>query len=266
MKVVVFGGSGQLGSDIVKSFDNVVAPSHNELNLMNNDQQIKDYLTDHKPDVLINCAAYHQVAQCQEHPHLAFKLNCEVLFPMVKMCNMHGTKLVHISTDYVFSGKNAPYHELSKCNPLNVYGESKLSGERYIAAHSKDFIIGRVSSLFGPKGSSNKGPNFIERIKQSTGELTMVSDQYMSPTYTIDCVNLLKQLIKDDVCGMVHLNNSGSCSWYEFASEIVNLYELDLTLKPVNLNNTLLPLNTTMISNVIESRSWRDGLVDYKGE
>ncbi|MDP2647275.1 MAG: sugar nucleotide-binding protein [Desulfobacterales bacterium] len=139
---------------------------------------------------------------------------------MALACQGGDIKIVHFSTDYVFAGDgNTPYCEDDACQPLNVYGESKLAGERYLQELSRNFLLVRTAWLYGPRGK-----NFVKTIleKAATVEtLKVVDDQRGSPTYTYDLATAVKRLVEDGASGIFHITNEGNCSWYEFARAIL---------------------------------------------
>ncbi len=261
-RVLIFGGSGQLGSEMVEVFGGF-APSHNILSVCDYGA-VYETITTYNPDLVINCTAYHNVGECEKHPRTAHAMNCEVVKNMVNACNKVDATFVHFSTDYVFDGKKgSPYYENDAVNPLNEYGRSKVCGEQYILDNSKDFIIGRVSSLFGKLGHSNKGLNFVEKVLNSEVDMPVVNDQIMSPTYCEDVAMGLKLLLSDDFRGVVHMNNGGCCSWYEFACKIKEMAGLSIDIIPVKSSTYKTPRNSSMSSNVYYGPHWIKALAHY---
>ena len=192
-----------------------------------------------------------------------------------------GAKLVHISTDYVFSGESVshstPYTEFDTPLPLNVYGRSKLAGEDMVRHLCQRHFIVRTSALFGVAGSSGKGGNFVETILQlarERSELRVVSDQVFSPTYTRDLAGKLAQLINTEYYGIFHITNSGSCSWYEFAKEILNLAGLRTPAIPITTPTaspqearrpgfSVLDNYHLRLLGMDDMRPWQEALRDY---
>jgi len=173
-----------------------------------------------KPDIVIHAAAFTAVDECERQPALALKVNAEGTRNVALACREASVPLLYISTDYVFDGQKAePYVESDLPNPLNVYGCSKLEGERHVSDLVARFWIVRTSWLFGPMGR-----NFVRTIlgKASCGEpLRVVSDQVGSPTYTMDLAEKLEEVIQRGDTGIYHVTNQGHCSWYEFAVDII---------------------------------------------
>ena len=228
-KIVIVGANGMLAQKVIEAAD----PAATVIRLDLPDFDITDRtavlckMRDICPDVVINCAAYTQVDKCETEESLAFRVNGEgpgFLAEAAKECD---AVLVHISTDYVFAGDSGtPYREDDPVGPLSVYGRSKLKGERAIIASGllRYFIL-RTSWLYGPGG-----PNFVEtvlRLAAEREELRIVSDQIGSPTYTGDLARAIFALLQktDDMggslYGIYHFSGAGSCSWYDFASDIV---------------------------------------------
>lgn len=141
------------------------------------------------------------------------------------------SKLVYISTDYVFDGSaSSPYHEFSPVSPLNVYGQSKLAGENYVRDFHSRFFIVRTSWVFGTLGD-----NFVKKMLKlchTTAQLTVINDQIGCPTYTVDLAKSIIELMNSDKYGIYHISNTGSCSWYEFAKEIFQQSNIHANLKP----------------------------------
>ena len=166
-------------------------------------------------DVLINCAAQTNVDRCETEPNEAFALNAEAPQALAEVCAQKKARLVHISTDYVFDGaKSERYTEADEANPISVYGESKLEGERRVLAVSSDHLVVRVSWVFGPDR-----PSFIDWIIQQAREkesVAAVADKFSTPSYTLDIAEMLRPLLEARTSGIVHVANGGQCSWREY--------------------------------------------------
>lgn len=266
-RILVLGGSGQLGSEVVDKFD-CIAPSHDQLNVCKT-TEVYNYITELMPDIVINCTAYHNVGECEKHPKIAHAMNCVVVKSLVDACNKVEATLVHFSTDYVFDGrKGMPYYENDKVCPINEYGRSKVCGEQYMVDNCNDYIIGRVSSLYGKLGHSNKGPNFVEKVLGATEPMGVVADQIMSPTYCGDVVDGLETLLKSDQRGIIHMSNAGYCSWYEFAYKIKELSNLSIDIEPISIDSFDMPYSTPRNSALSTHSSfympyWVNGLTHY---
>jgi len=278
MRVAVIGASGQLGSDLVKVFEDVIPLTHKDIEVT--DLSSCEILKELKPDIVINTAAYHKTDECEENPEKTFLVNSVGARNVALICREIGAIDVYISTDYVFDGsKEEPYTEDDIPNPINVYGVSKYAGEiltRYIC--DKHYII-RVSSLFGVVGASGKGGNFVETmIKRAKAgdELNVVNDITMSPTYTKDAAIAIKKIIFYKLpYGIYHVTNDGSCTWYEFAKAIFEITGIDAKLNPITSDKfptkAKRPKNSALSIEKIKSyginmRHWKDALKDYLKE
>jgi dTDP-4-dehydrorhamnose reductase len=227
MRVAIIGANGQLGSDLVKAFE-----GHEVIPWTRSDFDVRDHaraaeaIASAHPDIVINTAAFHKTEACEDDPQLAFAVNAIAVRNLAQACEACGVTLVHISTDYVFDGeKGAPYTEEDAPRPLNVYGVSKLAGERFVETICQRYYVVRVASLFGLAGASGKGGNFVETLlaKASRGEtLTVVDDITMSPTFSADAAGMIRSIVEHALpFGLYHVTNAGCCTWYTFALEIV---------------------------------------------
>ena len=234
-------------------------------------------ITGLKPDVVVNTAAFHKTDACEDDPLRAFQVNAVGSYNVSRVCNVVGAVHVYISTDYVFSGdKNAPYTEEDDPDPINVYGVSKLAGEGLASTYAPRHYIVRSSSLFGQAGASGKGGNFVEtmiRKASNNEEIKVVDDVRMSPTNTSDLAEGIGKVVKGRLpYGVYHIVNAGSCSWWEFAREIVSMAGFDAPVIPTN--SALYPtkakrpqmsaLSSTRLANYrISLRPWKDALRGY---
>lgn len=237
---MVIGANGQLGSDIVKVLpsEDVIPLTHKDIEIAE-ERSIRSALETYKPDVVINTAAYHRVRDCEKNDLESFRVNSMGARNLAIACKKSKAILVHISTDYVFDGeKKEPYIESDSPRPLNVYGISKLAGEYYIRyLLPKHFII-RTSGLYGSARCRAKGGNFIDlmlRLAKEGDEIEVVSDEILTPTYTLGLARKIGDLIQTDYFGLYHITNNGSCSWYEFAKKIFEFFNLKVNLKAVSI-------------------------------
>lgn len=217
IKTLIIGSSGMLGSDLCKVFPDAVKLTHRDLDITDREQVI-EYILKIKPDIVINAAAYTNVDSCEDNQELAFQVNGYGPGYIAEACAKVGAKLVHFSTDYVFDGSKKEYVESDIPDPINVYGQSKLLGEKKIVENMDDYRIVRISWLFGIHGK-----NFVEamlKLSQEMDTVKVVNDQFGKPTYTMDLANKIKEIIKLNP-GIYHITNDGICSWYEFASAII---------------------------------------------
>lgn len=258
------------------SFD--VVPITHEAADCTNANAVRAILLATQPQIAINCAAYVRVDDCEDHPDEAFRVNAIGAFNIARSCAELNALCVYVSTDYVFDGlKESFYLESDSPSPINVYGTSKLAGEHLVRQAAPRWLIVRMASLFGKTGARGKGGNFIETIlsKAKTGEsLRVVSDVKMSPTYTRDAADALAAILKNGTIGHLHLVNSGACTWYEFAKEILALTGLANQVVPISspTHHATRPKNSSLRSDRLNGlikydlRSWQEALAAYLAE
>lgn len=245
-KVVVVGATGQLGADLVEVFEasgrwEVVGLAHEDIEVTR-PESVQEALRGLKPSVVINTAAFNRVDACEAEAETAFRVNALGALHVARAADGVGALCVYISTDYVFDGRRGagaraePYTEQDRPNPINVYGASKLAGEILTAQGAARQLVVRVASLFGRRGARGKGGNFVTAVlaRARAGEtVRVVHDIVMSPTYTRDAARAMERLVHAGVTGVVHVVNSGMCSWYEFACAVVRLAGLDVRVDPI---------------------------------
>jgi dTDP-4-dehydrorhamnose reductase len=222
-RIAIVGASGQLGSALAAAFAGreIIAPPHAELAFEDRTAVVR-LLEEQRPDVLINCSAFHHVDICEREPARAFAINALAVDAAAEACAARDTAFVTVSTDYVFDGMlGRAYREDDATNPLTAYGASKLSGELLARRHGPRHLIVRTSAVFGPSGTSNKGYTLIERVLQQAqrAETTrMVGDMVFSPSYAPHVARAMRDLIDAGAFGTHHVTNAGACSWYEFVA------------------------------------------------
>lgn len=222
MKVLVLGAGGMLGKDLVPILSvkgQVWARDIDDFDITD-PKRVQREVEALQPQVLVNAAAYTDVDGCESRKELAFAVNAEGARNVARACAAIGGRMIHLSTDYVFDGSSRiPYGEENLPNPRNVYGSSKLQGERYIQEILENHLIVRTEWLYG-----RHGKNFVDTILKYAGqqkELRVVDDQRGSPTFTRDLSLALERLIGMEARGILHVTNSGSCTWFEFARQIL---------------------------------------------
>jgi len=221
-RVLVVGGSGQLGSALVDAYAGreVFAPSHRELDVEDG-EGVRAYIAAHRPELVINCAAFHDVAACEQEPHRAFGVNAIAVDRLAAACAGAGATFATVSTDYVFDGAlRRPYREDDGPAPLNVYGVSKAAGEMLVPRHGGRWVVVRTSGVYGPAGVSAKGPILLERLRAQAlrGEtVRVVDDVTFSPSYAPHAARFVRDLLDAGATGIHHAAGSGACTWYEFA-------------------------------------------------
>lgn len=233
--ILVTGANGQLGTCIKAIANNypscnVVFEDSSSLDITNRNQVLQ-YMSNSQFDYIINCAAYTAVDLAEDNKEKAFEINAKAVENLTIACKRFSSILLHVSTDFVFDGKkNAPYLERDSTHPLNYYGASKLNGEQIIQQALSKYVIIRTSWLF-----SEFGNNFVKtmvRLGQEKKELSIVADQYGSPTYAIDLAHILLTFIASSSTsyGLYHFSNHGATTWYNFAAEIFKLQNQDIRL------------------------------------
>ena len=244
MRIMIIGANGQLGGDLVKVIQDspnqhvVIQMTHQEIEVTDV-QSIKKALETNLPDVVINTAAYHKVDEVEGNPEKAFAVNAIAPWNVAKACKEINAIAVFISSDYVFGGdlsRRSPYSESDLPAPVNVYGASKLAGEALVKIACDQHFIIRTTGLYGVRGASGKGGNFVElmlRLANEGKEIKVVNDQRLTPTYTIDLAQALIRLVETRRYGLYHLTSEGNCTWYEFAAKIFELSELRPNFKHV---------------------------------
>jgi dTDP-4-dehydrorhamnose reductase len=277
MKIAVIGSTGQLGTDLVKTFEN----GHEIIGLTHRDIEVTDYnsclvLKEHLPDIVINTAAFHKTDQCEEEPLKTFNVNAMGARNVAEVSREVEATAVFVSTDYVFDGsKNEPYTEKDVPSPINTYGISKLAGEYFTKLNPKHYVV-RIASVFGAAGASGKGGNFVETMitKAKKGEnISVVDDMWMSPTYTKDASLALKKIVESKLpSGTYHITNSGYCSWYQFAEAIFQITGLNPVLAPLKSEQLKMKAKRPRFSALrstklprygIEMQEWKEALRAY---
>jgi dTDP-4-dehydrorhamnose reductase len=277
MRIAVIGSTGQLGTDVMKTFEN----ANEVIGLAHKDIEVTDYescliLEGHRPDIVINTAAFHKTDQCEEEPLKTFNVNAIGAKNVTTVSKQIEATAIYISTDYVFDGsKNEPYTEDDSPSPINTYGISKVAGEYYTRENPKHYVI-RIASVFGAAGASGKGGNFVETMitKAKKGEsIAVVDDMWMSPTYTRDAAGTLKEIVESKLpFGTYHATNSGCCSWFQFAEEIFKITGLTPFLTPLKSEHLNVKakrprfsaLRSTKLSQYgMDVREWKEALRAY---
>src|SRR5262245_6447611 len=284
MRVAVIGSQGQLGTDLVEVLSSsgryqVTALSHLQADVTDRDRLV-EAIVKVRFDVVVNCAAFTRVEDCEDSPSKALLVNGQGAFEVARACAAAQARCVHISTDYVFSGdKGQPYAEDDPVGPINVYGTSKLAGEMLVRQAADRWLIVRISSVFGRAGSRAKGGNFVETIlsrARSGGQVKIVNDIWMSPTYTRDAALGIEELIRMDASGVFHAPNGGRCTWFEFGSAALKMAGIGAAAEPVSSisypTKARRPRDSSLGSSRLEKtlrhgiRPWEDALMAYLTE
>jgi dTDP-4-dehydrorhamnose reductase len=273
MKALITGGGGQLASDLQALLgEDARSFSHAELDIA--DSAALDRAFDEvQPDVVFNCAAFHNVDVCETEPDSAWAVNVRAVRDLAG----RGAKLIHLSTNYVFDGRREePYGEDDLPNPRSIYALTKLAGEHAALAYGDNALVVRGAGLYGEHGSASKGGNFVQRMltrAREQGQLKMVADQRLQPTFTADLAGALLEAVEKDAGGVVHLTAGGACSWFEFTEAIMQIAGIDVPIEPVQTTiapgQPDRPLNGVLARPRADAlglsplRPWRDALADY---
>jgi dTDP-4-dehydrorhamnose reductase len=277
VRALITGGGGQLASDLQALLgDDARSFTRAQLDIADPDSVSRAF-AEVQPDVVLNCAAFHNVDVCETEPDRAWEVNVRA----VRDLAIRGARLVHFSTNYVFDGtREAPYGEDDRPNPRSIYALTKLAGEYAALAYGDGALVVRTGGLYGEHGSASKGGNFVTRMlaraRERDASLKMVADQRLSPTFTADLAASVLEAVDAGASGIVHLTAGGACSWFHFTQAILEIAGLgDVPLEPVP--TTIAPASPDRPLNGVLARPradalgltplrpWRDALTDYMG-
>ena len=284
MKILITGANGMLAKEVKEKFENgneIILTDVAELDITN-EQAVMEFVTNLKPDYIINCAAYTAVDKAEENYELADKINGDGPTNLAKAAKLAQAKLVHISTDYVFGGDldlSKDYNEDDEKAPVTAYGKTKLHGERGIESNMEEFYIFRTAWLYGVGGN-----NFVKtmtKLGSTREELNVVADQHGSPTYAKDLSDIIYQAIDKKIpYGIYNATNQGNTTWYDFTKEILLQQGIECKVNPVTteeyiemmkITQAKRPINSQMsksklLEQGIEIPDWKDGLKRYLKE
>ena len=234
MRVTIFGASGLLGQDLMREWrgDVVTGLSSRDADIRDG-KRVEMLVQEQRPDWIVLAAAYADVDGCERDPELAFAVNRDGALNVARAAKMAGARLLFLSSDYVFDGrKTAPYEINDARNPQSVYGRSKAEAERSLLELLPSCCIVRTSWLFGLGGKCF--PDTILKLAASRPALDVVNDQRGCPSYTVDLARAVIELCRKNAEGIVHVTNTGDCTWFEFAEEIVRSAGLNTAVRPVS--------------------------------
>lgn len=235
MKVLVTGVKGQLGYDVVgelkKRNIEAVGVDIDEMDITDA-ASVDKVIKEASPDAVIHCAAYTAVDAAEDNVDICRKVNKDGTQNIANVCKELDIKMIYISTDYVFDGEGTrPWEPDDKPDPLNVYGLTKYEGEVAVTSTLSKYFIVRIAWVFGLNGK-----NFIKtmlNLAKTHDSLTVVNDQFGSPTYTYDLARLLVDMVLTDKYGIYHATNEGIITWYDFACKIFETAGLNVKVSPV---------------------------------
>jgi len=278
MTIVLLGADGQLANDLGTALPGrtVVPFGHDQLDIVDR-RRVDEVLRSLRPSVVLNTAAYNRVDDAEEQVESAFATNAFAVRHLARVCENLQCVLVHYSTDYVFGNQkpDRPLTEKDLPAPLNVYGASKLCGEYFVQACCQRHFILRTSGLFGFR-STGPGGNFIEailRAAQRTSLVRVVNDQTCSPSYAADIAEATQHLLQTSAYGTYHVTNTGQCTWYEFAREILRQSALPAECTPITTFEygaravrpgfSVLSNEKLVAVGIPQRPSWQDALSRY---
>jgi len=276
MRWLITGAGGMVGRDLRHALDvrgeEVVALTKSDLDIADS-RRVSQAVSEAKPDVIVNCAAYTKVDQAESEESVANAVNGSAVELLAHAANENDVLLLQLSTDFVFDGaKRTPYEVNDPTNPLSVYGRSKLLGE-HAASHANKHAIVRTSWLFGVHGN-----NFVEamrnQVRKGTDPLRVVNDQRGRPTYTPHLADAVIRIVSHpEARGVVHYADADECTWFDFARAIIEELHAPTTVKPVTTEEFPRPaarpaysvLSTERYERLtgVTPESWREGLREY---
>ncbi|MCI6265414.1 MAG: dTDP-4-dehydrorhamnose reductase [Erysipelotrichaceae bacterium] len=275
MKFLITGVNGQLGHDVKEElmesgYSDILAPTSAEMDITKK-EQVEEIVLDYQPDVIFHCAAYTAVDQAEDEKEKCYDINVNGTKYLTDAASLVQAKIIYISTDYVFDGtKDEGYDVDDETHPVNYYGETKYLGEEIVKKYQNHIIV-RISWVFGINGK-----NFVKtmlRLAETKSELSVVSDQIGSPTYTKDLSKLLVDMSLSDIRGTYHATNEGYCSWYDFAKTIFEVNHIDMKVCPILTKDyktkAKRPLNSRLnkdcldVDNLYRLPDWKDAVERY---
>jgi dTDP-4-dehydrorhamnose reductase len=273
MRVLIIGASGMLGHDLKKEWteDELIPASSSDADIRDA-KQVRALVLRARPDAIVLAAAYTDVDGSERNPELAFAINGQGAENVARAATETRAAILYVSTDYLYDGRSTrAYEPADPIAPLNVYGKSKAAGEAAVEAHATAWCIVRTSWLFGAGGASF--PEKILRAAETRPELTVVADQTGSPTFTRDLARAIRDLVRKKVQGIVNVTNTGSCTWCEFAREVLRQAGRgEIKVTPITTEqaarlakrprySVLAP--TSLDAQGITLRSWQDAVTAY---
>ena len=272
MRVLLFGSSGLLGKALMREWDeDAVTGLGSQDADIRDAERIRKVTHEARPDWIVLSAAYTDVDGCESNTELAFAVNRDGAVNVAAAAKEVGSRLLFLSSDYVFDGKKTtPYETNDLRNPQSVYGRTKAEAETQLLARLPDCCIVRTSWLFGAGGKCF--PDTILKLAASRPALDVVNDQRGSPTYVIDLARAIVSLCRKNAQGIVHATNAGDCTWFEFAQEIVRSAGLTTNVRPTSSERMARPaprpaysvLSPSALNALgISAPSWQDALRRY---
>lgn len=277
-KILIIGAAGQLAFDLIEVLKRnyeIIPATRNDFDVVDSSGAEK-FIKNHKPNIVINAAAYHKTEECELNPEKSFQVNAIGAYNVAKAASDINARIIFFSTDYVFDGSKKFFTESDAPRPLNIWGASRLAGEILVRIANPNHYIIRTSWLFGVHRSS-KGHNFVSLMLEKAGTgspIKVVNDQFGSPTFARDLAGKVLELIEHNApYGIYHITNSGSCSWHGFAKEIFKLTNSRVDLVAINSKDSssrikrpqysVLESENLKKAGIKELRSWNEALAAY---
>ena len=279
MKVLVTGVNGQLGYELAKELNNkgytdILAVDKDEMDITNKDM-VNKVIKNYHPDVIFHCAAWTAVDKAEDEKEACYNVNVNGTKYISEAAKEIDAKLIYISTDYVFDGTKEGLYEIDdEVNPKSIYGETKYEGEQLVRQNVLKHFIVRISWVFGINGN-----NFIKtmlKLAETRNELTVVADQFGSPTYTVDLAKLLVEMSETEKYGTYHANNEGYCNWAQFAEYIFKVNDKEVNVKHITSEEypqkAYRPRNSKLSKQSLDDNgfnrlpSWEDAVERYSKE
>jgi dTDP-4-dehydrorhamnose reductase len=277
MRALLLGGYGQLGTEIRRRWTDwtIEAPTHADVDIEDT-SAIAAAMERDRPDLLINCAAFHNVDRCEAVPERALAVNAIAVDQMARLARDNHVEFLTISTDYVFDGlAKQPYEEGDAAHPISAYGTSKLAGELLVERLESQAYVVRTCGLYGERASTTKGYTFVDRVlaqARASEPVRIVADVVASPTFAGHLAEALMRLVRTRAYGLYHAVNPGPVSWYEFAREVLAQAGIDRTIEPISASEWKAPArrpafsalaNAKLAALGIELPGWQEGIAAY---
>ncbi len=275
MRILITGGNGQLGREcraVLKPDHRVTAVDIEDLDITD-PAGVDAYIKHHRPEVIVNCAAFTQVDDCETNRESARQVNVNGPDNLALCAARYKARLVHISTDYVFDGKKPvpnPYKEADRPNPLSHYGRTKFEGEQAVLKYAGSFIILRTAWLYGFYGKNFLKTILARALAGNRQTLKIVNDQYGSPTWAHRLALQIRHLIQNRAEGIYHASSEGYCTWYELAKRFLEKMEISCDLRPcrtdeyptraVRPKNSILENSRLTAEGLNRMKPWPDDL------
>jgi dTDP-4-dehydrorhamnose reductase len=266
-RIMITGASGQLGHALYRLlkgqnqyellWTDAVANEDGAVHALDitDDAAVKVYIEKNMPEIIINCAAYTAVDQCESQEDKAYQINALGPKNLAIAAESTNAKLIHVSTDYVFDGKTfEPYVEYSPTSPISAYGRTKQAGDVFVRANCSKFFILRTAWVYG------EGKNFVKtmlRLAQTNNKVRVVADQYGTPTSALELARAIIFLMETDSYGIYHATCEGSTTWYEFAKTIFQTEGIDIVVEPITTSDYPTPAKRPMYS-ILDNKAFRE--------